>query len=239
MRINLVKVAVFAVEYTVEELGWGRNPIPVELRSEFRIPFFHELVKRAREEKVDLAVLPGGFFRADKPGVIAKALKTSPPKIIVLVGCDNVAGKKCEVWIVGLNGSIKKVIPQAWIHKKSERQTVLKSITDRRFQLHNKMYAVFCCGDVLIDHRKPPIAGSKVAFVLAHYSATGRSFTPAMRKLGIPVFLSHHVKNPSLKNNEYFAYNGTKDLEPKTELEGKFQRSKCKKLKWIARIYSV
>lgn len=225
-----MKVAVFAVEYTVYELGWNRNPIPSELRSEFRVPFFHKLITHAQDQRVELAVLPGGFFRTDSPGGIANRLRHYPPKVTVLVGCDNVKGNKCEVWVIAPNGKIKRRIPEAYIYKNSKRQAVL-SRTDRRFQINNKLYSAYCCGDVIIDHRK--FTYSKAAFVLAHYSAKGRSFTPSMRKLGIPTFLSHHVKNPY--SIEYFAYNGKKSLKPIKEFwNGRFQG-----LRWIGRVYSV
>lgn len=231
-----MKAAVFTVEYRVKDLGWGREPIPPEFRSSSRLSLFHELIKIIHRQKVDLAVLPGGFFRTDSPGGIINGLKYRSPEINVLVGWDNVAGNKREVWVIAKNGSITKRIPEAWISPRKFSAEIL-SQADRRFQINNKMYSAYCCGDVIIDKRR--FTYSKAAFVLAHSSAPGRSFTPAMRKLQIPVFLSHHVKNPSIKNNEYFAYNGKKDLEPKTELEGKFQGTKCKKLKWMARVYSV
>ena len=159
-------------------------------------------------------------------------LNIAPPKVKVLVGRDNKCGNQLEAWVVSPNGHITKRITEAWIYEGSKRLDVLNSITDRRFQLHNKKYAIFCCGDVLIDKRRSPITNSKAAFVLAHYRAKGRNFTPSMRNLGMPAFLSHHVKHPYKTIS--FAYNGKNDLKPIDELKGEFQG-----LKWIARIYCV
>jgi len=219
----------------VSDFGWGRNPVPLELRSDCRVPLFHELIQHSMAQGIDLVVLPGGFFRTDYSGGIVNALKQHPPKISVLVGCDDVACGQREVWVVAPNGRITRRIPEAWISTYRFSQAVLDSITDRRFQLDNKMYAVFCCGDVLIDKRKAPITYSKAAFVLAHNSANGRQFTPSMRKLKMPAFLSQHVKHPY--NTVGFAYNGNSDLQANITLKGKSKG--MKELKWIARIYSV
>lgn len=232
-----MKVAVFTVQYNI--IRWSNCSIPREFRSEFRNNLFEELIKCARAEKVDLAVLPGGFYRTNFPGGIANSLKYYPPKITVLVGWDNMPGQKREAWVVAPNGKIKTKIPEAWKSSGKFDKGILNSIDDRRFRLGKKMYAAFCCGDILIDNeqnagRKPPIFNSKAAFVLAHNSAKGRSFSPAMRKLGIPVFLSHHVRNPY--NTVSFAYKGKykkNDPRPK-EIYDKY-----KKFKWVARIYTI
>jgi hypothetical protein len=229
-----MRIIIFTIEYRVSELGWGRNPIPRELRSDIRIPLFHELAQIGFDLNAFLIVLPGGFFRTDLPAGIAGALKRNPPKITVLVGRDNKAGNFCEIWVVTQNGRIRKRTPQAWIHEsESERQSVMEKINDRRFQLRNKMYASYCCGDVIIDKRRNPITHSKAAFVLAHYSAKGINFTPPMRSLKIPVFLSHHVKDPY--NTVNFAYEGDKDIRPLIPpLKGKSLG-----FKWIGRMYSI
>lgn len=228
-----MRFIVFTIEYTVSDFGWGRNPVPVELRSDCRIPLFCDLIKCANDQNVSLAMLPGGFFRTDFPAGIISALRHNPPEIAVLVGRDNRANNHCEIWVIAPSGRIRRKIPEAWIYKReSKRQSVLDSITDRRFQLKDKMYAVFCCGDVIIDERKALISKCGAAFVLAHYSAKGRNFTQAMRDLGIPVFLSHHVKYPY--NTISFAYNGDIDLRPITELKGESQG-----LKWMGRVYSI
>ena len=181
-------------------------------------------------------MLPGGFFRTNFPGGIVNALKQQPPGIYVLVGRDNETCSKREVWVIGRSGSIKRRIPEAWKSKGRFSQDTLNRITDRRFQLDNRMYAIYCCGDVLIDDRKAPITYSEAAFVLAHNSANGRQFTRSMRKLEMPVFLSQHVKYPY--NTDGFAYNGNDDIKPiKKALKGKSKG--LKELKWIARIYSV
>jgi len=241
-----MKVAVFAVQYKGFKKfdNSYKKPIPIDFTSDARNCLFDSLIKKARRHNVDLAVLPGGFFRTDSPGGIANGFTYYPPKIAVVVGWDNVLGSKSEAWVIRPDGKIKVKFPEAWKSSGNFNKKILYSIDDRTFDYRGKKFAVFCCGDVLIDNeehagRKPPIFDSCAAFVLAHSSAPGRSFTPAMRKLQIPVFLSHHVKYPSIKNNEYFAYNGKKNLEPKTELEGKFQGTKFKELKWIARVYSI
>ena len=228
----MMKVAVFAVQYTVKDLGWGRVPIPPELRSKLRIPFFHELVKRAREEKVDLVVLPGGFFRTNFPGGIANRLRHYPPKISVLVGRDNVKCNNQEAWVIAPNGTINRRVPEAWISSTKFSENILRN-TERRFQINNKWYSVYCCGDVIIDDRK--FTYSKAAFVLAHHSSSGRFFTPSMRRLEISTFLSHHVKY--LYNTVSYAYNGKykkNKPQPIKKIYGEFQG-----LKWIARIYSI
>ncbi len=229
-----MKVAVFTVEYTVSEF-WPSS-IPRELRADCRVPLFHELCDYAKGQEIDLVVLPGGFFRSNFPGGIANALRHHPPNITVLVGCDNVSGSECEVWIVHPNGNIGRKIPEAWKSKGRFCQDTLNRITDRRFQLDNRMYAVYCCGDVLIDDRKAPITYSEAAFVLAHNSASGRQFTRSMRNLERPVFLSQHVKYPY--NTDGFAYKGNDDIKPIAKaLKGKSKG--LKELKWIARIYSI
>jgi hypothetical protein len=229
-----MKVVIFSIEYRAFELGWGRNPIPRELRSDIRIPLFHELAQLGFDRKASLIVFPGGFFRTDFPAGIAGSLKRIPPKTTVLVGRDNKAGNKLEAWVVAPSGRIRRKIPEAWIHKKeSKRQSVLDSISDRRFQHENRLYAVFCCGDVIIDKRRAPITHSKAAFVLAHYSAKGIHFTPSMRSLNIPVFLSHHVKDPY--NTVNFAYQGDRNLRP---LIPPF-KGKSLGFRWIGRIYSI
>lgn len=229
-----MKVAVFAIQYTVKYLGWGRDPIPPELRSGFRLPFFYELIRQIQNQKINFAVLPGGFFRCDSIAGIVNSLLHHPPKISVLVGRDDVSCKYREVLIIAPNGRLTKRIPEAWISLRKFSAERL-SQTDRRFQLCNKMYAVFCCGDILLwakQNRKAPTY-SKAAFVLAHYTA--RRFASSMRWLGIPTFLSHHVKDPY--NTVNYAYNGKyKRNRPKLIKEpwGEFQG-----LKWIARIYSI
>jgi hypothetical protein len=230
-----MKVAIFAVQYKAKNFDNAYvSPVPREFQSKVRIQLFDELINHSRNNKIHLAILPGGFFRTNSPGGIANRLKHYPPKINVLVGWDNVAGDKREVWAIAKNGSITKRIPEAYEKNKSDKgKSKLINISDRSFQITNNMYSAYCCGDIIIDKRK--FTYSKAAFVLAHFSAPGRSFTPAMRKLGIPTFLSHHVKKPSLKNNEYFAYNGGKLLKPIDE----FKNTESQGLNWIARIYSV
>ena len=225
------------VEYRISDFGWASASIPRELRSDCRVPLFHELTDYAKGQGADLVVLPGGFFRTDFPGGIVNALKQQPPGISVLVGRDNVVGSECEVWIIHPTGKIGRRIPEAWVKKKkSELEAALRNITDRQFQLNNKMYAVFSCGDVLIDKRRGPITYSKAAFVLAHHSAKGRHFTRSMRKLEMPAFLSQHVKYPY--NTDGFAYKGNEDIKPISKaLKGKSKG--LRKLKWIARIYSI
>ncbi len=220
------------VEYRISDFGWASASIPRELRSDCRVPLFHELTDYAKGQGADLVVLPGGFFRTDFPGGIVNALKQQPPGISVLVGRDNVVGSECEVWIIHPTGKIGRRIPEAWKSKGRFSHDTLNRITDRRFQLDNRMYAVYCCGDVLIDDRKAPITYSEAAFVLAHNSANGRQFTRSMRKLEMPVSLSQHVKYPY--NTDGFAYKGNIDLKPLTIWKGK-----CQGLKWIARVYSV
>jgi len=229
-----MKVAILSIQYTIKNFGWGRRPIPSELRSKFRFPFFQELIKQVQHHNVGLVVFPGGFFRSDYPHNIASFLENNPPKVNVLFGRDNERGNICEVWVIAPNGKVSRKIPEAWIYKSFKRQAVLNRIKDRRFQIYNKFYSAYSCGDVMIDHRKS--TDSKASFVLAHYSAKGRSFTPSMRKLAIPTFLSHHVKDP--ENTISFAYNGKYEKNmPKPIVEpikGKFQG-----LKWIARVYCV
>ncbi len=220
------------VEYRISDFGWASASIPRELRSDCRVPLFHELTDYAKGQGADLVVLPGGFFRTDFPGGIVNALKQQPPGISVLVGRDNVVGSECEVWIIHPTGKIGRRIPEAWKSKGRFSHDTLNRITDRRFQLDNRMYAAYCCGDVLIDDRKAPITYSEAAFVLAHNSANGRQFTRSMRKLEMPAFLSQHVKYPY--NTDGFAYKGNIDLKPLTIWKGK-----CQGLKWIARVYSV
>ncbi len=220
------------VEYRISDFGWASASIPRELRSDCRVPLFHELTDYAKGQGADLVVLPGGFFRTDFPGGIVNALKQQPPGISVLVGRDNVVGSECEVWIIHPTGKIGRRIPEAWKSKGRFSQDTLNRITDRRFQLDNRMYAAYCCGDVLIDDRKAPITYSEAAFVLAHNSANGRQFTRSMRKLEMPVFLSQHVKYPY--NTDGFAYKENIDLKPLTVWKGK-----CQGLKWIARVYAV
>ncbi len=220
------------VEYRISDFGWASASIPRELRSDCRVPLFHELTDYAKGQGADLVVLPGGFFRTDFPGGIVNALKQQPPGISVLVGRDNVVGSECEVWIIHPTGKIGRRIPEAWKSKGRFSHDTLNRITDRRFQLDNRMYAVYCCGDVLIDDRKAPITYSEAAFVLAHNSANGRQFTRSMRKLEMPVFLSQHVKYPY--NTDGFAYKENIDLKPLTVWKGK-----CQGLKWIARVYAV
>lgn len=229
-----MKVLIYTIEYRVSEIGWGRDPIPREFSSELRIPLFHELIEYANVQKVSLVVLPGGFFRTDHPAGIANALKHNPPQLNVVVGRDDKANKFSEVWVMAQNGTIRRKIPEAWIQQKNEskRQSILEDVSDRRFQIRNKFFAAFCCGDVIIDKRKAPITNSEATFVLSHYSAKGRNFTPSMRKLNIPVFLSHHVRDPYSTTN--FAYHGNRDLKADTELKGKSQG-----LKWISRIYTI
>lgn len=228
-----MKVAVFAIQYTVKYLGWGRDPIPPELRSRFRLPFFHELMKQMQNQKVDLAILPGGFFRCDSVAGIANALLHHPPKISILVGHDDVSCKYREVLVIAPNGRLTKRIPEAWISPRKFSEEIL-SQTDRRFQLHNKMYAVFCCGDILLwakQNRKVPTY-SKAAFVLAHYTA--RRFSSSMRKADKLIFLSHHLRKPWPSQN--YAYKGKfkkNDPKPIKKICGEFQG-----LKWIARVYS-
>ncbi len=220
------------VEYRISDFGWASASIPRELRSDCRVPLFHELTDYAKGQGADLVVLPGGFFRTDFPGGIVNALKQQPPGISVLVGRDNVVGSECEVWIIHPTGKIGRRIPEAWKSKGRFSHDTLNRITDRRFQLDNRMYAVYCCGDVLIDDRKAPITYSEAAFVLAHNSANGRQFTRSMRKLEMPAFLSQHVKYPY--NTDGFAYKENIDLKPLTVWKGK-----CQGLKWIARVYAV
>lgn len=220
------------VEYRISDFGWASASIPRELRSDCRVPLFHELTDYAKGQGADLVVLPGGFFRTDFPGGIVNALKQQPPGISVLVGRDNVVGSECEFWIIHPTGKIGRRIPEAWKSKGRFSHDTLNRITDRRFQLDNRMYAVYCCGDVLIDDRKAPITYSEAAFVLAHNSANGRQFTRSMRKLEMPVFLSQHVKYPY--NTDGFAYKENIDLKPLTVWKGK-----CQGLKWIARVYAV
>ena len=237
-----MKVVIFVVQYKGFKKfdNSYKKPIPIDFTSDVRNSLFDNLIKKACKKNVDLAVLPGGFFRTDSPGGIANGLKHHPPKITVVVGWDNVLGSKSEAWVIDPDGVIKVRYPEAWKSPGNFNKKILSSINDRTFDVREKKFAVFCCGDVLIDNkehagRKPPIFDSRAAFVLAHSSASGQSFTPAMRKLVMPVFLSQHVKWPSLKNNEYFAYNGKKPLEPIDEFEDKRSQS----LKWIARIYSI
>ena len=231
-----MKVAIFVVEYRAKKFDDSyRYPIPREFRSECRNFLFNELIGYVKKEKVDLAVFPGGFFRTDSPGDIINSLKYCPPEIKVLVGWDNVAGNKREVWVVAKNGSITKRIPEAWISSHKFSVEIL-SQTDRRFQFCNKTYAAFCCGDILLwtkQNRKTPTY-SKAAFVLAHYTA--RRFSSSMQKLEIPTFLSHHVRDPY--NTISYAYNGKyKKNDP--EPIGKSIKSEFQGLKWVARIYSI
>ena len=229
-----MKVAVFAIQYTAKKFdNTYRKQIPKEFSAEKRNLLFDELIKKSRKNGVELAVLPGGFFRTNRPGGIANGLRHYPPKINVLVGWDNVNGDKREVWVIAKNGSITKRISEAYEkNKPDEGRSKLTDILDRRFKINNKTYSAYCCGDIIIDKRK--FTYSKAAFVLAHCSAPGRSFTPAMRKLGIPTFLSQHVKYPH--KTVSFAYNGMykKDNPKSKEFCGDSQG-----LKWIGRIYSV
>jgi len=230
-----MKVAIFAVQYKAKNFDNAYvNPVPKEFQSEVRIRLFDELINHSRNNKIHLVILLGGFFRTDSPAGIANRLKHYPPKINVLVGWDNVDGDKREVWVIAKNGSITKRILEAYEKNKSDKgKSKLINISDRRFQINNNMYSAYCCGDIIIDKRK--FTYSKAAFVLAHSSAPGRSFTPSMRKLGIPTFLSHHLKNPWISQN--YAYNGKykkDDSNPLKKIRGEFQG-----LKWIARIYSV
>lgn len=128
------------MEYKVSELGWGTNPIPKELRSDIRIPLFHELAEIGYDCKAALIVFPGGFFRTDIPAGIAGSLKRIPPKATVLVGRDSIDGDYCEVWVIAPNGSIRRRIPEAWIHQNEPKyQSGLENINDRKFQLRNKL----------------------------------------------------------------------------------------------------
>lgn len=235
-----MKIAVFVVGYTVDFDSYP-STIPVEFRSEFRNLLFDELIKHARKEKVDLAVLPGGFFRTDYPDKIAKFLEKHSPKVNVLVGRDNASGSKLEVLVVSPSGTFRKEIVEVYDqykkakNNKSKKKVILQSIKDRRFQIDNKMYTVFSCGDVLIPEirKASPLTYCKAAFVLAHYTA--RRFSSSMRKIDMPIFLSHHLKNPWISQN--YAYNGKfkkDDPKPLKKICDEFQG-----LKWIARVYSV
>jgi hypothetical protein len=232
-----MKVAIFAIQYTLKKSFWSPK-VPTEFYSNSRISLFNELIQCSQSKGIKLVVLPGGFFRTDSPGGIANALKHCPPKMHVLAGRDNVFGDQREVWIIKPSGLIRK-IPEIWSRgwwnkTEAERQKEFNRIYDRRFQVKNKTYAVFGCGDIIIDDRLSPIADCKAAFVLAHYSSPGRSFTPAMRRLKKPIFLSHHVKHPY--NTTYFAYKGDKlPLKPDYE----FWNENSQGLEWIARVYSV
>ena len=64
-----MKVAIFAVQYKVK---FNEYPATLnkEFREGFRNEFFNKLIFQARSEKVNLAVLPGGFFRSDYPDKI-------------------------------------------------------------------------------------------------------------------------------------------------------------------------
>ncbi|MBT9144958.1 hypothetical protein B9J77_04125 [candidate division NPL-UPA2 bacterium Unc8] len=196
-----MKVAIFAVQYKVKF-----NEYPTTLNKEFqesfRNEFFNELIIQARSEKVNLALLPDGFFRSDYPDRIVKFLKRNSPKINVLVGRDNTSGSKLEVLLVSPSGRIRKKIVEVYDQykrarkNKSKKKAILQGIRDRRFQINNKMYTVYSCGDVLVSEirKASPLTYCKAAFVLAHYTA--RRFSSSMRKVGIPIFLSHHLKNP-------------------------------------------
>jgi len=226
-----MKVAVFVIGYTHNKREFG---IP------HRIRFFHELTQHAKKQKIDLVVLPGGFFRTNSPKIVINALKCQPPQVTVLVGCDNMNFTESKVWVVASNGKIVKELPEAWKSSYKFSKTVLNSINDRRFSFKNKIFSIFSCGDILIDNelnagRKPPIFNSKAAFVLSHFSAKGRSFAPHMRNLEIPVFLSHHVKWPY--DTVSFAYNGNYNARPKPIAE--FWNEKTEGVEWMARVYPI
>jgi len=235
-----MKVAIFVVQYKIKFDEYPAR-INKEFRDGYRNPLFSKLVERACSEKVNLVVLPGGFFRTDYPDKIAKYLEKYPPKVNVLVGRDNASGSKLEVLVVSPSGTIRKEIVEVYDQYKkarnneSKKKAIRQSIKDRRFQIDNKMYTIFSCGDVLIPEirKASPLTYCKAGFVLAHYTA--RRFSSSMRKIGMPIFLSHHLKNPWISQN--YAYNGKfkkDDPKPLKKIYGEFQG-----LKWIARIYSV
>ena len=116
LGVARMRAAVFNVELTLEEF-WPDGRVPVELRSDCRIPLFHEIVGHARSAGVHLAVLPGGFFRTDRPGGIAAAIKKNPPRIRVLVGRDDVSGVRREAWAVTRAGGVSKRFPEIWTEK--------------------------------------------------------------------------------------------------------------------------
>lgn len=159
-----MKIAVFAIQYKIKFDSYSIdkfNRPPEEIRSELRNSLFDELINSARENKVNLAVLPAGFFRSANSSGIANRLNHYPPGIHVLVGWDNLAGGKREVWVVKSDGQIQKRIAEAWKCSGKFDRNILNTITNRRFRVGNKNYAVFCCGDILIDNeqnagRKPP-----------------------------------------------------------------------------------
>ena len=235
-----MKFAIFAIQYKVK---FNEYPVTLnkEFREGFRNEFFNKLIFQSRSEKVNLAVLPGGFFRSGYPDKIVKFLKRNPPKVNVLVGRDNTSGSKLEVLRISPTGKIRKVIVEVYDQykkarkNKSKQKAILQGIKDRRFQISNKMYTVYSCGDVLVPEirKASPLTYCKAAFVLAHYTA--RRFSSSMRKVGIPIFLVHHLKNPWSSQN--YAYKGKykkDDPIPLKKIRGEF-----KGFKWIARIYTV
>jgi hypothetical protein len=231
-----MRLAIFAIQYVAKGFFWSSR-FNREFCSDSRILLFSKIIKCCLKREIDLAVFPGGFFRTDSPYKFTRALKKNPPKINVLVGHDNVLGDQREVWIIEPSGMLRK-IPEIWSKTwwdktDKEHQKEFNRINDRCFQVKNKTYAVFGCGDVIIDNRISPIAGSKAIFVLAHYSSPGRSFTPAMRRMKKPAFLSHHVRHPY--ETTYFSYKGDKPLKPNYE----FWNEDSQELEWIARVYSV
>ena len=235
-----MKVAIFAVQYKIRFNEYPAR-INKEFREEFRNSLFSNQIEHARSEKVNLAVLPDGFFRTDYPDKIVKYLEKNQPKIHVLVGRDNACGSKLEVLVISPNGTIRKRIIEVYDQykkagsNKNKQKMIIQGIKDRRFQIDNKMYTAFSCGDVLIPEirKASPLTYCKAAFVLAHYTAL--RFSSAMRKVEIPIFLSHHLKNPWDSQN--YAYKGKfkkNDPMPIKKICGEFQG-----LKWIARVYSI
>jgi hypothetical protein len=234
---NEMKVAIFIIEYSLNS-NFNEYPtsVPKEFRNGIRIQFFSELIEYSLKKDVDLVVLPGGFFRTDSLVGISNSLKHKSPGLNVLVGRDNTTGSHMEVLVISPSGRIKKRIPEAWESAGEFSQKTFNSIKDRRFRVRNRLFAAYSCGDVIIDQRKTPIIYSEGAFVLAHYSAKGRNFTPAMRKLNMPVFLSHHVSYPY--NAHGFAYCGKRNLKPIIEECNTFECN-AKQLAWKARLFSI
>ncbi len=193
--------------------------------------------------KINLLIFPGGFFEGNNISSFRSYLRKNPPNVALIVGWDKKTGKndkkrekqnsKREIWAVSSNGEIKTRIREAWIGKGGKiNKEILKNIQKRKCIVGQVSVDLYCCGDVLIDKRH---FNGKLAAITAHQSARGRAFSPAMRNLNKPVFLSHFVMHPYKTKD--FAYNGATNLKAIAVVNN--NECSLEQVEWQARIYSL